>query len=270
MRGRAAVAVPRAADRNRQRVRADRDSQPHDPDRLHRRLLLRSAVPRRLARPMTMFKDILNLLRRDNLLAQALGECHEMLVLCDTMVNAAIHSLRNLDTPYTAVDVHKLDKKINSFERDVRRKIVTHLSLGHRADTASGLALISIVIDIERIGDYSKNIVDLARGHPARLHGGEFEEQLVAIEQATLGLFSRTVTAFKDGDVEAARAIMKAYKTDVSAKWAAIEQHLVAGETSLSTSDAVTLALYGRFLKRISAHSRNLVSSIVNPVDRIG
>ena len=218
---------------------------------------------------MSMFREILKLLRRDNLLAQALDECHEMLALCDTMVHRAIDSLRKQETSY-GVDVHKLDKKLNSFERDVRRKIVTHLSLGNRADTSSGLALISIVIDIERIGDYSKNIVDLARGHPARLHGGEYEEQVDAIEKATLGVFSRTVAAFRSGDVEEARAVMKAYKTDVSAKWAEVEQRLVAGDTSLSTSDAVTLALYGRFLKRISAHSRNLVSSIVNPVDRIG
>lgn len=218
---------------------------------------------------MSVFREILNLLRRDNLLAQALDECHEMLALCNTMVHSAIDSLRKQETSY-GVDVHKLDKKLNSFERDVRRKIVTHLSLGHRADTTSGLALISIVIDIERIGDYSKNIVDLARAHPARLHGGEYEEPVDAIEKATLGVFSRTVSAFRSGDVEEARAIMKAYKTDVSAKWAEVEQRLVAGETTLSTSDAVTLALYGRFLKRISAHSRNLVSSIVNPVDRIG
>lgn len=217
-----------------------------------------------------MFKEILNLLRRDNLLGQALEECHEMLGLCDTMVHSAIDSLRNLDTAYPDVDVHKLDKKLNSFERDVRRKIVTHLALGNRADTSSGLALISIVIDIERIGDYSKNIVDLARSHSARLHAGEFETQVVAIEQATLGLFSRTIVSFRSGDVEEARTIMKAYKTDVSARWAEVEKRLVAGDTALSVSDAVTLALYGRFLKRITAHSRNLVSSIVNPVDRIG
>ena len=30
------------------------------------------------------------------------------------------------------------------------------------------------------------------------------------------------------------------------------------------------VALYLRFLKRISAHSRNLISSVVNPFDRIG
>ncbi|MGA1605695.1 MAG: PhoU domain-containing protein, partial [Planctomycetota bacterium] len=130
--------------------------------------------------------------------------------------------------------------------------------------------LISIVIDIERIGDYSKNIVDLARQHASRLVVAEHEEQVSAIEKATLGLFDRTLKAFKNADANEARLLMETYKTDVSARWRTIENQLVTGQTSLNTSDAVTLALYGRFLKRISAHSKNLATSIVNPVDRIG
>ena len=38
----------------------------------------------------------------------------------------------------------------------------------------------------------------------------------------------------------------------------------------LPAADAVTVALYLRFLKRISSHARNLVSAIVNPFPRIG
>jgi phosphate uptake regulator len=217
-----------------------------------------------------MFKDIVKLLRRDSLLSQALQECYEMLDLCRLMVHGAVESLRRHDTAYAGLDVRQLDKKINSFERDVRRKVLTHLALGNKADTASGLALVSIVIDIERIGDYSKNIVDLARVHPGRLDVAEHEQALTAIEQASIGLFDQAVVTFKSGDVEQARRVMHNYKSDVAKKCREVEEQLVAGRTSLSAADAVTLALYGRFLKRISAHSKNLVSSIVNPVDRIG
>jgi phosphate uptake regulator len=217
-----------------------------------------------------MFREILNLLRRDNPMSQALDDCHEMLGLCQTMVRSAIDSLRTEDRAFEHVDVHRLDKQLNAFERDVRRKVVTHLSLGNRADIAAGLVLVSIVIDIERIGDYSKNIVDLARSHPGRLHGGQHEEELAAIERTALDLFEQTVVAFRSGDADAARVIMSTHKPDVSRRWRAIEELLVSGQTSLNVADAVTLALYGRFLKRISAHSRNLATSLVNPVDRIG
>ena len=63
---------------------------------------------------------------------------------------------------------------------------------------------------------------------------------------------------------------MKDNKEDISQRCREIESKIVSGETSLPTVEAVTVALYLRFLKRISAHSRNLISSVVNPFDRIG
>ena len=38
----------------------------------------------------------------------------------------------------------------------------------------------------------------------------------------------------------------------------------------LACAEAVTAALYVRFLKRTSAHLMNIASSLVNPFDRIG
>jgi phosphate transport system protein len=206
-----------------------------------------------------MLREILKLLNRDNLQVQALSECYEMLDMCHTMVRASVRSLRETDTDEVDVDVYQMDRRLNSFERDVRRKVMTHLSLGNTADIASGLTLVSIVIDLERIGDYTKNIYDLARAHPTRLHAGEHEEVVSAVEQTTLENFDRTVKAFKTGDIDEARKLMVEYKADISKQCAEVEGRLVRGET-----------LFMRFLKRISAHSRNLVSSLVNPVDRIG
>jgi hypothetical protein len=41
-------------------------------------------------------------------------------------------------------------------------------------------------------------------------------------------------------------------------------------EPQLPCQEAVTTALYVRFLKRVSAHLKNIASSVVNPFDRIG
>jgi phosphate uptake regulator len=217
-----------------------------------------------------MIREILQLLNRDNLQVQALSECYEMLDMCHTMVSASVESLRHSDTAAVAVDIYEMDQKLNAFERGVRRKVMTHLSLGHTADISSGLTLVSIVIDLERIGDYSKNIYDLAVNHPSRLDAGEHETALRDVEASALEKFERSVTAFKTGDDEEARKLMEEYKEDISRKTRAIETILVTGETELPVGDAVTVALYVRFLKRIAAHSRNLISSLVNPFDRIG
>ncbi len=217
-----------------------------------------------------MIRQILQLLSRDNLQVQALSECYEMLDMCHTMVTASVESLRHSDTADVAVDIYEMDQKLNAFERGVRRKVMTHLSLGHTADISSGLTLVSIVIDLERIGDYSKNIYDLAVNHPSRLDAGEHETALRDVEASALEKFERSVKAFKTSDDEEARKLMGEYKEDISRKTRAIEAVLVAGQTKLPVCDAVTVALYVRFLKRIAAHSRNLISSLVNPFDRIG
>jgi len=217
-----------------------------------------------------MIRQILKLLSKDNLQVQALSVCYEMLDLCHAMVRASVETLRHSDTGDVDVDIYEMDRRLNSFEQDVRRKVMTHLSLGNTADIASGLTLVSIVIDLERIGDYTKNIYDLAINHPGRLVVGEHAEEVEAIERAALENFDRTVTAFKQGDIDESRKLMKDYKVDISSQCRTLEVLLVSGKTSLDVSAAVGLALYLRFLKRISAHSRNLISSLVNPVDRIG
>ena len=58
---------------------------------------------------------------------------------------------------------------INAYEREVRRKVFTHLAVTGERDLHAGLVLVSVVIDIERIGDYTKNIVELALHHPDKL-----------------------------------------------------------------------------------------------------
>jgi len=217
-----------------------------------------------------VIREFLKLLRKDDLMTQAASECEEMLDLCHSMVRASVESLRRRDDASIDIDVYAMDKKLNSFERDVRRKVMTHLSLGNGADLSAGLGLVSIVIDIERIGDYSKNIHDLARNHPKRLDCGSLEPEVAALEQETLVYFDRTVRAFEQANAQEASALMKEYKADISARCAKIEERLVAGQTELPAAEAVTLALYLRCLKRISAHARNLISSLVNPFPRIG
>lgn len=217
-----------------------------------------------------MIRDILNLLSKDSLQVQAMSACYEMLDICHQMVTASVKSLRESDDAGIDLDIYEMDKTLNAFERDVRRKVLTHLSVSSKADISTGLSLVSIVIDLERIGDYTKNIHDLAVHHPKRLHGGELEDLVASLESAALDQFSRMAKAFKEGDIEEARTLMEDYKEDVSKIERDLENRLLGEETKLEVNEAVALALYARFLKRIAAHSRNLASSLVNPVDRIG
>jgi phosphate transport system protein len=218
-----------------------------------------------------MWKNLLHLFRRDDLYTQALHESYTMLDMDLLMFEACVDSLRNSDTGEMPIDIYQMDKQINAYERDVRKKVMMHLSLSGPGHLTAGLVLVSVVIDIERIGDYAKNIYDLARLHPKRLQAGSLEPDLKEVEARVTTLFKEMVQAFKTSDVEKSREIMVGYKENVSGSCDNIIKRIIGGETSdLSSSDAAAVCLYARYLKRIAAHSRNIITSVVNPFHRLG
>ncbi len=218
-----------------------------------------------------MWKSLLHLFKEEDLYTQALENSYQMLDMDLAMYEASVDSLRRSDISEIAIDIYKMDKQINAYERDVRKKVITHLAVTGSADLVSGLVLVSVVIDIERIGDYTKNIFDLARNHPARLTAGSAEEELRRIEATVTQQFRDMITAFKTSDEKQARKIMAEYKEEVSAACDNITHGVVNGEIQdLGTSEGTAVALYARYLKRIAAHSRNIITSVVNPFDRIG
>jgi phosphate uptake regulator len=218
-----------------------------------------------------MLKEFFSLFKSDSLFEQAMNECHEMLEIVREMFNSSTNSLRSPKIEEDPLNIYEMDKKINQFERDVRRKIMTHLTVNPQQDLSSGLVLVSVVIDIERMGDYTKNIYDLAVKYPEKLSAGKYEDTISKMEDDVKNYLNQTIDAFKNQDIDLGRKLMEEYKTDISAVSNEIVNEVVASKDSeLSAGQASALCLYLRYLKRISAHSRNLVSSIVNPFERIG
>ncbi|MCH7691388.1 MAG: hypothetical protein IIA17_10145 [candidate division Zixibacteria bacterium] len=217
-----------------------------------------------------MFKKFRELFGSENLLDQAYETTVKMLETDFEMYKAARHSLRESETAELPVDVRKKDKQINKFERQVRRNVLTHLTVAGNANLVPGLILVSIVIDVERIGDYTKNIVDLAERHPGKLLGGSFESTLNDIETAVIENFDLAITVLKTQDKKHGQQIMNS-EEGISRQCENIVVALLSKPNdSINQQDAVAVALYSRHLKRINAHITNIVSSIVNPFPRIG
>ncbi|GAB4259121.1 MAG: phosphate signaling complex protein PhoU [Deferrisomatales bacterium] len=219
-----------------------------------------------------MWKELIKIWKSQSLLDQAWNESFEMLEIDQRMFREAVRILRESDDLEIASDVRELDRRVNKYERDVRRKVLTHCAVaGGSADLPSAMVLVSVVIDIERIGDYCKNIVELAQHHPQRLSTGPFEAELDEVEGEVKERFERTIEVLRHHDVEGARELMATYRPEVSAVCDRIVDDLLEGKTNeLTASDAAALALYARYLKRISAHLKNVASSVVNPFPRIG
>ncbi|UCD17780.1 MAG: hypothetical protein JSV44_02435 [Candidatus Zixiibacteriota bacterium] len=217
-----------------------------------------------------MFEELLRLFGKENLLDQAFKTTVKMLESDEEMFHASVNSLRRLDTAELPFDIYEKDKQINKYEREVRRNVLTHLTVSDSKNVLAGLILISIVIDVERIGDYTKNIAELAAVHPERLHGGLFEQDLVEIEKPVEARFRDLTKAMLEHDSELAREIMLSHKDISRSSDNALTGIMAEKDKSLTPGNAVVLALYFRYLKRIAAHLTNIASSIINPFPRIG
>jgi phosphate uptake regulator len=167
-------------------------------------------------------------------------------------------------------DIRNQDMEVNKYEREVRRNVFNHLTLAGMEDLNSGLVLVSIIIDIERIGDYTKNMVELAEFSDQVLQGGKFENEIKKVEAAVEDSFIRVRKIFEEADDKSAEALLIEYKW-VNKVCDKQLKHLIAEkDAKISSGEAVALALYIRFLKRINSHLRNVASSVVNPFPRLG
>jgi phosphate uptake regulator len=165
----------------------------------------------------------------------------------------------------TKAEVRQTDQGINRAQQDVRRTLMLHASVQGDVDLPLVLTYMSVVKDAERIGDYAKNLYDLAK------FGVNFE---VAPDRAELEGYYKNVDrlladaadAFEQSDSERAQQLID--KADGFLD--DYDDHVRAAyESQGPASDAVARTLYYRFLKRITAHVMNLLTSLVMPVDRL-
>jgi phosphate uptake regulator len=215
-----------------------------------------------------MWSDILSLFKGAGLAQEAFDESLLMLEQSHGMFKdcvAALHAEGSLVT-----DIYERDQQINKYERSVRRKIVTHMSVSSKPDINIGLVLTAVVIDIERIGDYTKNIAELAATLEEPFDALELKDDVEEIETSLDGMFDKAAKALKESDEAGAREVMKVHariselvETDILRLR---RREVLKGRSG----HAVTVAIYLRFLKRVSAHLKNVATSVVNPYHRIG
>ena len=217
-----------------------------------------------------MLKELISVFNSDSLLDRAYNQSFEMLDLTQQMFIEAKDVLRNTDTNEINIDINDSDSKVNKFQREVRKDVFNHLNMAGTETLSSDLVLVSIVIDLERIGDLTKNIIEVTQGHPERLTSKLFDEKIAEMETAVQENFAKTNEAFKNSDEELGLAIMKDYKWISKASDAILMSLMRNEDVELKAGSAVAMALYIRQLKRINAHLINIASSVVNPFHRIG
>jgi phosphate uptake regulator len=162
-------------------------------------------------------------------------------------------------------ELRATDQQVNRLEREIRRELLVHASVFGGIDTPAVLVYMSIVKDVERVGDYAKNLLDLARD------GANLSAAPDAAEWRTLAeRVSQYITdagkGFSASNADQARVLLargdellKLFDERVST--------LVRNEEP--GAQAVPRALAYRYLKRVVAHLMNLLSAVVMPLDRL-
>jgi len=221
---------------------------------------------------MSIFTEIISVWRKEDLLSEAWEKSLEMLDLSHNMFVKAVKKSKKQESLSVLKQLKNRDKEINKYQREVRRKIITHVSLQNNInDISSIMVLMNMVVDIERIGDYSKNILDLAIYYPERLNTKILHPELHEIEQVVKSRFDKTVNAIKTEDVELASKLIKGFKKQVTTASDRIVNNIISGELNLeSGSESAAIVLYARYLKRIGSHLKNITTTVINPIDSIG
>ena len=162
-----------------------------------------------------MFKMLFEVLSQRSLIVQAAQRADEALERSRALSEAAFAAL--LDGTQPEQDLYKLDRQINDDEITVRRMVLEHLAANPKGDLAAGVVLISTIIDIERVGDYAKNVYEQAErlAEPWPEKDG-FNEVRGLVEELT-GVFRETALSVHAGDREERKSTrLNSRHTDIS------------------------------------------------------
>jgi len=215
-----------------------------------------------------MFKELIDALRQRPLLGQMWAEMEEMLKDAVQMYRpiASVLAGREELKSGTREGIYETDKRINHLQRKVRKQLVEHLTMAPGSDVPISLVLMSITKDAERLGDYCKNLLEIAEAMDGPLGRGPHGEELTGILTDTEALFEPTAAATVNSDREQAERAVEAGRA-LAARCGDLVDDLLRSE--LSTREAVLLALTARYLKRIALHLTNIASSVVMPLHRL-
>ncbi|MFQ5539527.1 MAG: PhoU domain-containing protein [Candidatus Binatia bacterium] len=216
------------------------------------------------------FRELYEIWRSDSSLRRALNDSHTMLEEAGNMFAEAVRSLRESDTGELRFNIYEKDQMINKYQQEVRRNVLKYLGITGGLNVIPGLILTSIVVDMERIGDYTKNIADMAVAHRRRLEGGRFENDFQKVEATVKKTFTDLVPIMKDSKRDAAKELIDNTYWVIKKCDEIVDKLIKEDMDEFRPRESVCIGLYARYLKRIQAHLLNIASSVVNPFERIG
>ena len=215
-----------------------------------------------------MLRELIKIFRAEEPLGKMGTNFAQMLkITFETTVRAGDIYFGKPATPEERTWIYKQDVKVNKLQRKIRKQVIAHLSLaGNALDLPYCLLIMSLVKDVERLGDYAKNLSEIVDAHSGPLPDDEIVAELREIRSGVEAAFEAVAEVFQKSDTERAVELIRqgqdlARRCDMLVVRIARSDH-PAGPTT-------ALALGTRFYKRIGGHVLNVLSSVVMPLHKL-
>ena len=163
-------------------------------------------------------------------------------------------------------DLYNTDKAINELHREVRREMIIHSAVNSRnLDIPLLLSYMTMSKDIERIGDYCKNLFEIAETGNSFAKGDDLDTymelkndigKLIVYLQSCLNLDD-------ESKVQDLITLGSALNNDLDEKITALLEDKEKIQYPVATT------LFYRYLKRIVSHIINAATAIIMPTDQI-
>jgi phosphate uptake regulator len=170
-------------------------------------------------------------------------------------------------TPGDRTRLYEQDVEVNQLERTIRKQVVAHLSFpGNIPDMPHCLLLMSLAKDVERLGDYAKNLSEVIDIWPEKLPDDEIRQELLEICHGVEEAFRSAAEVFSFSDEE--RALIYIHQgRDIAHRCDALLQRVASGSCEAGVTAAQVLG--ARYYKRIGGHVLNVLSGVVMPLHKV-
>lgn len=207
-----------------------------------------------------MFRKLIEILKKGDLMSQAIEESYDMFEKGVSLFKKV--ALNFLGEPIEeGFDVYASDRELNRMERNIRRKILEHLAINPKQDIVGALVLTTVIVHIERLGDYSKNVYELAKKNTVK--EGKYFERSKCITQRLFPICERAVQVYRDSLAEEARGMIS--ELDEIKKECEKNIDEIMDEKEISVKEGILYSLFFRYLKRVTAHTMDILTSVWQP-----
>ncbi len=214
-----------------------------------------------------MLREFLSLFKTDDAVARMGTDFTDMLDLARNLTLLATQQYFDGGaSPEDRTKIFRGDVKVNKMERRLRKQVIAHLTLGGGSHAPYGLLLMSIVKDVERIGDYAKNLAEVYDEGGGPLPDDANTEELREIRRMVETVLGDVGAVFSESNTEHASMLIREGR-EVSKRCDHLVSRIAAGPYDAATT--TTMILGTRYFKRITGHLLNVLSGVVMPLHKL-